>query len=66
MAAQAYIDHGGTDDAESIQEVLGGHVCRCTGYVKIIDAVQAAARGETFDLAHTAAGKRTTGLGGTE
>ena len=42
--------------------MLGGHVCRCTGYVKIIDAVQATARGETFDLEHTAAGKRTSGL----
>jgi aerobic-type carbon monoxide dehydrogenase small subunit (CoxS/CutS family) len=62
MAAQAYIDHGGSDDPAAIQEALGGHVCRCTGYVKIIDAIQATARGETFDLEHTAAGKRTSGL----
>jgi xanthine dehydrogenase iron-sulfur cluster and FAD-binding subunit A len=27
-------------------EALGGHYCRCTGYVKIIDAVMAASRGE--------------------
>ena len=28
MAAQSYIDRGGTDDHEAIQEALGGHVCR--------------------------------------
>src|SRR5947209_9907072 len=46
MAAKAYIDGGGTDDREAIAEALGGHVCRCTGYVKILDAVAAAARGD--------------------
>ena len=54
MAAQAYIDRGGTDDHEAIQESLGGHVCRCTGYVKIIEAVAAVARGDSFDLTLTA------------
>jgi xanthine dehydrogenase iron-sulfur cluster and FAD-binding subunit A len=27
-------------------EALSGHLCRCTGYVKIVDAVTAAARGD--------------------
>lgn len=60
LAAQAYIAGGGSDDPEAIQEALGGHVCRCTGYSKIIEAVAAAARGDSFDLNETAVGKYTT------
>ena len=60
LAAHAYIAGGGSDEADSIHEALGGHVCRCTGYAKIVEAVAAAARGDSFDLTETAVGKYTT------
>ena len=60
MAATAYVANGGTDDREAIAHALGGHVCRCTGYVKIVDAVAAAARGDEIALSTTAEGRYTT------
>jgi carbon-monoxide dehydrogenase small subunit len=46
MASTALIAGGGGTTREEVIDALGGHVCRCTGYVKIIDAVTAAARGD--------------------
>ena len=46
LAAHGYLESGGTPERESIQKALAGHVCRCTGYVKIINAVAAAAGGQ--------------------
>jgi carbon-monoxide dehydrogenase small subunit len=43
MAAQALVDRGEAVRREDVIEALGGHLCRCTGYVKIVDAVTAAA-----------------------
>ncbi len=44
MMAKALLDENPDPTAEAIKEGLGGNLCRCTGYAKIIDAVQAAAR----------------------
>jgi aerobic carbon-monoxide dehydrogenase small subunit len=47
LAAAALIARMGRPvEREEVAEALGGHYCRCTGYVKIIDAVVAASRGE--------------------
>jgi len=46
MASHALIERGGGTSREDVIEALSGHVCRCTGYVKIVEAVNAAANGD--------------------
>ena len=49
MAAHALLARrDGPVSRDEVIEALSGHVCRCTGYVKIADAVIAASEGE-FD-----------------
>jgi len=46
VASTALIERkGGPVERAEVLEALGGHYCRCTGYVKIVDAVIAASRG---------------------
>jgi len=42
MAAEALLRRNPEPDEKQIREALSGNLCRCTGYVKIIEAVQAA------------------------
>jgi aerobic-type carbon monoxide dehydrogenase small subunit (CoxS/CutS family) len=44
MAAAALLRRNPHPDEPEIREALGGNLCRCTGYVKIIEAVKEAAR----------------------
>ena len=44
MAAEGLLRREPDPDEAQIREALSGNLCRCTGYVKIIEAVQAAAR----------------------
>ncbi len=47
VRAKAQIDKKGSAlTREEMARHLGGHLCRCTGYVKILDAIDALARGE--------------------
>lgn len=46
MAATATLRARPQASVEEIKEGLGGNICRCTGYVKIIESVRAAASGE--------------------
>jgi carbon-monoxide dehydrogenase small subunit len=49
MSAQAYLDDGGPADPDEIREAIAGNLCRCTGYTKIIDAIEAAAQAREVD-----------------
>lgn len=44
MAAEGLLRREPDPSEAQIREALSGNLCRCTGYVKIIEAVQAAAR----------------------
>jgi aerobic-type carbon monoxide dehydrogenase small subunit (CoxS/CutS family) len=46
LATHALIERSPDAGREEIEAALAGHVCRCTGYVKILEAVEAALRGE--------------------
>ena len=43
MSAKALLDENDSPTSEEVQEALGGNICRCTGYVKIEEAVMSAA-----------------------
>ena len=45
LAAHALLERTPNATRGEVLEALGGHVCRCTGYVKIVAAVLAAADG---------------------
>ena len=42
LAAKALLQKNSSPKEEEIRNYLSGNICRCTGYVKIIEAVQAA------------------------
>ncbi len=47
MMAKALLNENPKPTRQEVSEGLGGNLCRCTGYVKIIDAVLAAAEAIT-------------------
>jgi aerobic-type carbon monoxide dehydrogenase small subunit (CoxS/CutS family) len=51
MTAKALLDREPHPSREQICEALSGNLCRCTGYLQIIEAVEAAAE-RTADRAH--------------
>jgi len=44
LAAYVLLQHSPDPSEREIREALDGNLCRCTGYVKIVQAVQLAAR----------------------
>ncbi len=43
LTAEALLDTNGTPTRDEVREALAGNLCRCTGYTKILDAVELAA-----------------------
>ena len=44
VVAKALIDHNPSPSRAEIVDALSGNVCRCTGYLPIIEAIESAAR----------------------
>jgi aerobic-type carbon monoxide dehydrogenase small subunit (CoxS/CutS family) len=44
LSAKALLDRTPEPSIEEIRDALAGHLCRCTGYTKMIEAVRDAAR----------------------
>lgn len=49
LAATALLERSSSPTETEVRDALGGVLCRCTGYRKIIEAVMAVARGGLFD-----------------
>ncbi len=45
LTAKSLLDENPDPDEEEVREYLKGNLCRCTGYVKIIEAVLTASKG---------------------
>jgi carbon-monoxide dehydrogenase small subunit len=46
MAGKALLDKNPHPSEQEIKDALAGNLCRCTGYVKILEAVSSVARSE--------------------
>jgi carbon-monoxide dehydrogenase small subunit len=44
LSAKALLDVNPHPDREQIKEAIAGNLCRCTGYVKIIEAIESVAQ----------------------
>lgn len=44
LSAKALLDDNPHPTLDEIKEAIAGNLCRCTGYVKILEAIEAAAR----------------------
>ncbi len=54
MSAKALLDDNPSPTVQDIRDGLAGNLCRCTGYTKMIEAIQLAARGADQPAAKSA------------
>jgi aerobic-type carbon monoxide dehydrogenase small subunit (CoxS/CutS family) len=43
LTAKAFLDGGGHPADTEIREAINGVICRCTGYMQIVESISAAA-----------------------
>jgi carbon-monoxide dehydrogenase small subunit len=51
LSAKALLEENPHPTINEVKEAIGGNLCRCTGYVKIIEAISKAAEGEVTSTA---------------
>jgi carbon-monoxide dehydrogenase small subunit len=44
LAAKTLLQHTPTPSREDVREAISGNICRCTGYMQIVDAIMLAAK----------------------
>jgi carbon-monoxide dehydrogenase small subunit len=44
LAGKALLDENPDPTPEEVKMAISGNLCRCTGYIKIIDSIMAAAK----------------------
>jgi len=60
MSAKALLDKNPGASEEDVKEAIAGNICRCTGYVQIIDSIKAVS-GSGEDEPHVVAFKKDEG-----
>lgn len=56
MQASHLLEHGAVTDAESIRRGIEGNLCRCTGYKKIVEAIEKSGSDSTFQAEEKGSG----------
>ena len=49
LAAASLLQQNAAPTRDEIREAISGNLCRCTGYTKIVDAIEEAARAERLE-----------------
>jgi aerobic-type carbon monoxide dehydrogenase small subunit (CoxS/CutS family) len=44
MAAKALLDHNAAPSEQQVREAIGGHLCRCGTYMRIVKSIRSAAQ----------------------
>lgn len=49
LAAASLLQHNAAPTRDEIREGISGNLCRCTGYTKIVDAIEDASRMDALE-----------------